>query len=599
LSHLLSREIDFLLFEVLDAEGLSAHDRYRDFTRETITDMLLATEKLADTYFAPFYRKGDEEEPRFVDGRADVIPEVKAAWAAVAEAGLHAAHHDGRWGGAQIPSLVQHACLAHLFGANISFAAFSFLTIGAANLIRSFGDPVQQATFLPPLLNGRFSGTMALSEPGQGSALADIKTTAMRSADGNYRLRGSKMFISAGDHEVTENIVHLVLAKIPGAPDGVKGISLFICPKFMVKADGSLGARNDVVLTGLLHKMGYRQIPSTVLSFGADNRCTAYLVGEANCGLDYMFQMMNEARINVALGSAVLGLQGFAASLNYARERSQGRLPSDNNPSSLQIPIVQHSDVKRMLLAQKSYAEGSLALCLYASRLVDEHKTHPDPTRAEQAGLLLDFLTPIAKSFSSEYGVRANDLAIQVFGGAGYIREFPVEQYYRDNRLNPIHEGTTGVQALDLLGRKLRARQGASFTLFLRAIDATIDAAARVPALDSKASQLRAARLLIQNVSAHLISAIATDSDLGLANATLYLDLAGRVTIAWIWLQQALAADRLSSAAALPANRRAYLQGKLQTATYYFEWELPVISHLAHLLTAQSRVCFDMQEEWF
>ena len=599
MSSLLSRELDFLLFDVLDTIALSERDRYSDFTSDTISAFLQTIEKVAATHYEPFNRKGDEEEPRFVDGKVQLVPEVTAAWAAVTETGLHAAHHDEEWGGVHMPSVLQHACLAHLFGANISFGGFSLLTIGAGNLIRNFGNAEQQALFLPPMLDGRYSGTMALTEPGQGSALADIKTIATLAADGTYRLRGNKMYISAGDHDVTENIIHLVLAKIPGAPDGVNGLSLFICPKFLVGPNNKLGPRNDVVLAGLLHKMGFRQTPSTVLNFGDNNNCTAYLVGEAHRGLNYMFQMMNEARINVALGSAALGMKGFEASLNYARQRSQGRLPSNKSPSSPQIPIIGHSDVRRMLLAQKSYAEGSLALCLYTSRLVDDQKTHPDPVQAEHAGLLLDFLTPIAKTFSAEYGCRANELAIQVLGGAGYIRDFPVEQYYRDNRLNPIHEGTTGIQALDLLGRKMRVRNGACFNAFLTALDATIDEAASLPQLAALATQLREAKQLVETVSATLSDAIAADSDLGLANASLYLDLTARVTIAWMWLHQAIAAQRLTSSEAESNHRGAYFLGKLKAAAYFFEWELPQTKHLAHLLTAQSRVCFDMRDDWF
>lgn len=596
---LLQRDLSFQLFEVLKAQRLSAHGHFADFSRETIEAVLETTAKIADGYFAPFYQQGDHDEPRFADGCATVLPAVGDAWNAVAEAGLLAAHHDHELGGMQMPQVVQSACMATLFAANVAFAAYPFLTMGAANLIRAFGSPELKALFLPPMLDGRFAGTMALTEPGQGSALADIRTLAHPTADGSFRLSGNKMFISGGDQDFTENIIHMVLARIPGSPDGVKGISLFLCPKYRLTADGKIGAFNDVALAGLLHKMGYRQTTSTVLNFGEKDDCVAFLVGQPNRGLDYMFQMMNEARINVALGAAALGLRGFEVSLEYARERPQGRLPSMRDPSSAQVPIIAHSDVRRMLLAQKSYSEGALALCLYASLLVDEHKAHSDPEARDEAGLLLDFLTPIVKTFSSEYCVRANDLAIQTLGGAGYIREYPVEQFYRDNRLNPIHEGTTGIQALDLLGRKVRMRDGAALSIFLSRLHATAVIAASKEPLRAMASSLADACAELEDITSSLLSLVGDDPDLGLANSTQYLDLASRVTVAWIWLQQAITANSLIEDPDTPAARHDHLHGKIQAATYFFEWELPQIAPLGALLRGANRTCFDMRSEWF
>lgn len=597
--NLLQADLPFLLFDVLNVERLSGRERFADFSRETIEAVLEVTVKIAEGHFAPFYQLGDREEPQFVDGHATVLPAVGEAWTAVADAGLLAAHHDHDLGGMQMPQVVQSACMATLFGANIAFAAYPFLTMGAANLVRAFGSPEQQALYLPPMLDGRFAGTMALTEPGQGSALADIRTLAHPAGDGSYRLSGNKMYISGGDQNFTENIIHMVLAKIPGSPDGVKGISLFLCPKFRLTADGGIGEPNDVALAGLLHKMGFRQTTSTVLNFGENGDCIAYLVGEANRGLEYMFQMMNEARINVALGAAALGMRGFELSLDYARERPQGRLPSARDPSSPQIPIIGHSDVRRMLLAQKSYSEGALALCLDASLLVDEHKTQADAALRKEVGLLLDFLTPIVKTFSSEYGLRANELAIQILGGAGYIREYPAEQFYRDNRLNPIHEGTTGIQALDLLGRKVQMQNGAALATFLSRLDATINTAEAIAPLRTLASALASARAEFAEVTSSLLDQIGEDPDGGLANATPYLDVACRVTVAWIWLRQAITAQTLLDDTETPAARREHLLGKIRTAIYFFEWELPQIAPLIALLKGRNRTCFDMRSEWF
>ncbi|WP_220348826.1 acyl-CoA dehydrogenase family protein [Alkalilimnicola ehrlichii] len=449
------RDLKFQLYEVLDIEALLERPRYAEHDRAVFDSVLDTAHDLAKHYFAPHNQKGDAEEPVFEDGRVRLIPETKTAWDAFADAGFLAAHHDAEDGGMQLPEVVLRACMAYFNAANVSTTAYPFLTIGAANLVKSFAAPELRERFLPPMMDGRFSGTMALTEPGQGSALGDIRTTAKPAEDGSYRLFGQKMFISGGDHELTENIVHMVLARIEGAPAGAKGISLFLVPKVLVNSDGELGARNDVALAGLLHKMGYRNTTSTVLSFGEGDGAVGYLVGKPHHGLAYMFQMMNEARIGVGLGAATLAYQSYVHALSYARERPQGRLPSSKDPLSKQVRIIQHADVRRLLLMQKAYAEGSLSLCLYATSLAEDARTAPDPEQARQAGELLDLLTPMVKSYPSRYGVIASDLAIQVLGGAGYTREYLLEQFYRDNRLNPIHEGTEGIQAIDLLGRKL------------------------------------------------------------------------------------------------------------------------------------------------
>jgi alkylation response protein AidB-like acyl-CoA dehydrogenase len=602
MSQRLRRELDFLLFDALHAERLVAGERFSEFNIETISAVVDTAQKLADTYFAPHYKKGDEHEPHFKDGKAYVLPEVKTAWNAMAEAGMLSAQHDYEWGGMQLPQVVQGACTALLFAANTAFAAYPFLTIGAANLIRSFGSDEQKAKYLPPMLDGRSAGTMALTEPAQGSALADIKTMAYPQSDGSYHLEGGKIYISGGDQDITDNIVHMVLAKIPGAPDGVKGISMFICPKFLINEDGTLGARNDVALAGLLHKMGYKQTTSTVLNFGENKNCKAWLVGEAHKGLDYMFQMMNEARIGVATGAAALGMQGYYTSLDYAKDRPQGRLPTNKDPSSPQVAIIKHADVKRMLLAQKAYSEGALLMALYAARLVDEHVSNPDPETAKQAGFALDFITPIVKTFASEYALKANDLAIQVHGGAGYIREYPVEQNYRDNRLNPIHEGTTGIQALDLLGRKLTQHKGASFKAWLHMIDLTLHfpIKANLSELAKVSAELKAARDMIEALSAELLAKRAGDIDLSFANATVYLDMAGRISLASMWLHQACTAQNLlNTETSISDERQAYLKGKVHTMHYVFEWELPQIYPQAELLKRESRVTLDMHDDWF
>ncbi|RRJ83802.1 acyl-CoA dehydrogenase [Aestuariirhabdus litorea] len=593
------RDIDFLLYELLDTEQLLSRERYQEHSREVFNATLDTARTIATKYFANHNAKGDANEPRFDGERVHMIEETQAAWDAFAEAGFLAAHADFDEGGLQMPEIILRSAMAYISAANVSSSGYPFLTIGAANLIRTFGSEEQKALYLPPMQDGRFAGTMALTEPGQGSALADITTTARPQADGSYRLYGQKMFISGGDQSLTENIVHMVLAKIEGAPAGAKGISLFICPKVLVNADGSLGARNDVALAGLLHKMGYRNTTSTVLSFGEQEGAQAWLVGEPHKGLGYMFQMMNEARIGVGMGAAILGYQGYNHSLDYARNRPQGRLPSNRDPSSKQVPIIQHADVRRMLLAQKAYCEGSLALCFYASALYEDSHTAPTAEEREQAFALLDLLTPMVKSFPSRYGLKANELAIQVLGGSGYTREYPLEQYYRDNRLNPIHEGTEAIHGLDLLGRKVPMAQMAAYRLFTETAHRDLESARAHPELAPLADAVAEGLTLLNETTATLLSRLAADPDRTLANATVYLDMFGRVLVAWIWIKQALVATGGLANSPADSDDAHFYQGKLQAARYFINWELPEIKPQAELLQRFAPEPFEMQDAWF
>lgn len=480
-----SRNLAFELYEVLDAQALTDRPRFAEHNRETFDAAIGVARGIAERYFAPHNRKGDEHEPRYVDGRAELIAEVKPAVNAFLEAGFLNANRDFDVGGMQLPSLISQACFAHFQAANAGTTAYPFLTMGAANLIESFGSEEQKRLFLQPMIEGRYFGTMALTEPHAGSSLADIRTRAEPVGDGRYHLKGNKIFISGGDHELSENIVHMVLARLPDAPAGVKGISLFIVPKYRVEPDGSLGPRNDVTLAGLFHKMGWRGTTSTALNFGDEGQCVGYLVGQPHQGLACMFQMMNEARIGVGMGAVMLGYAGYLYSLDYARQRPQGRRADNKDPHSAAVPIIEHADVRRMLLTQKAYVEGAFDLGLYAARLFDDTQTAPDQTSRAHAQELLDLLTPIVKSWPSAFCLKANELAIQILGGHGYTRDHPVEQYYRDNRLNPIHEGTEGIQSLDLLGRKLTHNGGAGLKRLIRLIGATTEQASHHPQLDA------------------------------------------------------------------------------------------------------------------
>ncbi len=581
------RDLDFLLHEWLDVCSLTSRERYAEHSRQTFDAVLDLAEQIATRDFAPHNRRSDEQEPTFDGERVVLIEEIGKALAKFADAGLVGAGMDHAVGGMQLPAVVTQAAIGWFQAANVGTSSYPFLTIAHANLLQAHGTPEQVETYVKPMVEGRFFGTMCLSEPQAGSSLADVTTKAEQQADGTYRLFGNKMWISAGDHELSENIIHLVLAKIPGSPPGAKGISLFIVPKVIVET----GERNDVVLAGLNHKMGYRGTVNTLLNFGEGKYtpggapgAVGFLVGEEHRGLTYMFHMMNEARIGVGLGATTLGYTGYLHSLDYARSRPQGRVIKD--PGTPQVPIIEHADVRRMLLAQKSYVEGALALNLYCGRLVDEERTGTDPARSH---LLLEMLTPIAKSWPSQWCLEANSLAIQVLGGYGYTREYPVEQLYRDNRLNPIHEGTHGIQALDLLGRKVVMQDGAGLALLATTIGATVDRALTEPGRASAyATALRSTVERIVEVTQKVWGA--GDVALSLANASVYLEAVGHTVVAWMWLEQLLACA---------GKEGAFYDGKRQAAQYFFQWELPKTGPQLDLLASLDRTTLDMQDRWF
>ncbi|WP_433296379.1 acyl-CoA dehydrogenase [Actinoplanes sp. CA-030573] len=572
MSRILSRrDLDFLLYEWLDVEALTARERYAEHSRETFDAFLDLSAQIAERDFAPHNRRNDLEEPTFDGAAAHVNAEVGAALKVFAESGLISATLDEELGGMQLPAVVARACFMWFQAANIATSSYPMLTIGNAHLLLAHGTPEQVETYVKPMLEGRFTGTMCLSEPQAGSSLSDVLTRAVRQEDGSYLVTGSKMWISGGDHDLSETIVHLVLARVAGAPAGVKGLSLFVVPKHHVAADGTVGERNGVHLAGLNHKMGYRGTTNAVLSF---DEATGYLVGEEGKGLAYMFHMMNEARIGVGSGAVALGYTGYLHALDYARERLQGRPVAGKDPLAPPVPIIEHPDVRRMLVASKAYVEGGLALVLFAAKLLDE----PSPENA----LLLDVLTPIVKAWPSQWCRLADDHAIQIHGGYGYTREYPVEQFYRDNRLNSIHEGTDGIQALDLLGRKVIMKDGAGLALLISRIKAAV--AGAPPELGEP---VLAAADRLAATTAKLWAG--GDPTVALANATTYLDAAGHLVIAWMWLEQ------LNAAGDKPG---AFYDGKRVTARYFVTHELPRIGPLLDLLDSRDTLLVDLQDAW-
>jgi alkylation response protein AidB-like acyl-CoA dehydrogenase len=590
------RDLDFLLYDWLRIDELPKLQKFAEHSRDTFDAVLELCEQLATRYFANHNKKSDAHEPTFDGTRVTVIPEVKEALDAVAHADLIAMTMDTDLGGAQLPTTVAQAAFAWFAAANVSTAGYLMLSMANANLLSTFGTAEQIDTFVKPMLAGRFSGTMALSETQAGSSLADITTRAEPQTDGSYRLFGSKMWISGAEHDMTDNIINLVLAKIPGGPPGTKGISLFIAPKYLVNDDGTIGERNDVALAGLNHKMGQRGITNTVLNFGdgtftPDGRAGAvgYLVGEPHRGITYMFTMMNEARLGVGMGAVALGYTGYLKSVEYARQRPQGRPIMSKDPAVQQIPIIEHADIKRMLLAQKAYVEGGMALLLYCAKLVDlQHGAQSEQER-DTATMMLDILTPVAKSWPSQWCLEANNLAIQVHGGYGYSREYDVEQHYRDNRLNPIHEGTHGIQSLDLLGRKVVHQGGANLAALGGAVAQTVASATELGGETAQSAwQLNAAWQRLVAVTATMFGS--GDIEAALANSVVYLEAFGHIVVAWIWLEQAVAAH---------GGTDDFHDGKRQAARYFFRYELPKTAPQLDLLESLDRTTLQMRDSWF
>ncbi len=611
----LRHTVDFLLYDWLKVQHLQSRARFADHSRDTFDAVLDTCERIARDKFAPFNRLVDTEEPR-VEGDQVILPQAThEAYKAYAASGMLSAAQDYDVGGMQLPYTVEAAANAFFAMASVSIGS-GLLTSGNANLLMAHGTDMQKKVFALNEFSGRFAGTMCLSEPQAGSSLSDITTRATPDGAGfesdplgpRYRLKGHKMWISSGEHELSENIIHLVLAKIPDdhgqLVPGVKGISLFIVPKKLVNTDGQLtGERNDVALAGLNHKCGWRGTTNTLLNFGegkypvrgdagrgldgAGSGAVGYLVGQPGEGLKCMFHMMNEARIGVGLAATMLGFAGYYASLDYAKHRPQGRVlgAGGKDAQAPQVRIIEHADIKRMLLAQKAYCEGALALGLYCARMVDEQHTG-NAEDADASRLLLEVLTPIVKSFPSEWCLEANSLAIQIHGGYGYTRDFPVEQYWRDNRLNMIHEGTHGIQAMDLLGRKVLMENGRGLQLLVQRMLATADRAQSEWPEESQALK-QAVQQIHQATQAAWDGAHPAQA---LANAVPYLQAFGHTVLAWIWL------DVVSTQGALDT---AVAEGRRAACRYFFRYELPKIQAWLNVVNNRDQTCADLPEDAF
>jgi alkylation response protein AidB-like acyl-CoA dehydrogenase len=530
---------------------------------------------------------------------------VEGEWIAMAE--------DPEVGGQGFPAIIRQAAFEYISGANYAMAAFGDLGHGTAKMIELFGTPEQKALFLKKVYSGEWGGTMLLTEPGAGSDVGALTTTAVKNTDGTYSISGNKVFITCGDHDLTENIIHPVLARIEGAPPGTKGISLFIVPKIWVNDDGSLGEPNDIVCSGVEEKLGLHGSPTCSMDLGSKGKCRGLLLGEENKGMMVMFHMMNEARLNV-------GAQGFSAAsaaylyaVNYARERLQGRdIEKGKDSAAPQVPIINHPDVRRMLLLMKAYVDGMRSFVYYVAYCFDKKSTAKTLQEKERYSDFTELLTPIIKAYCSERGQFVCEQAIQVHGGYGYTKEYPVEQLYRDCKITSIYEGTNGIQAMDLLGRKLGMKKGTVFLDFLNEIKAAIVNARKIPRLEGLAGQVETALNRLSEVAMHISkTAYSSDIKLAFAYAHPFMEVVGDVVMAWMLLWRATAAvprlEKLAGSADEEAilsrvaknKDAAFYAGQLKSAEFFLSAMLPVTIGKMNAIAAPTPAAIDIHEKSF
>lgn len=586
------RDLHFQLFENQNCLELTKIPYFSDHSRETFTLVLDAAEQIAEKSLYPIFKEMDRQEPQLTAGQIKIHPGMRPIIRKFGEDGWINAIFSYEEGGQQLP-WTMHMAAGFIFqAANYSASVFPFLTTGAANLIRTFGSSELKEKFIPNMYLGKWQGTMALTEPDAGSSLSDLTTTAFPTSNaGIFKIKGQKIYISAGDHDACENIIHLMLARIEGAPSGTKGISLFVVPKLRLN-----GTSNDVLTQGIYHKMGYKGAPIAHLMVGSTDDCEGYLVGEPNQGLKYMFQMMNEARLGVGMNAVAIASAAFQASLAYAKERPQGRKISEKDLNKPQVPIIEHADVKRMLLFQKSITEGALALLVFCGILSDKISRETSEEEKLQHEALLDLLTPIAKSYPSEMGVQSTSMAVQVLGGAGYTTDFPVEQYFRESRIHPIHEGTTGIHGLDLLGRKIWIRDGLGWKKLQEQIQHTLEKAKQEKELNQIRESFEFMLKKFGHAAGELLFKRNLDPEKFMADASLFLEATGILCIGWMWISQAVSAQKALSHG---ANDQDFYFGKIETANYFMEYELVKINGLIPRFHSTSYPTVAMQGDWF
>ncbi len=568
------RNLDFLLYDVHQVSQLFEYPYYQDYNEETIRMMIDGARKICDTHLFPYYSELDRHGVLFEDGKIKVHPQVKNYMEASGESGWIGATLGYDVGGMQIPILLNSAAKFLFEAANNCITGYASLTAGAARLIESFGSSELKETYIPRMISGEWGGTMALTEAQAGSSLAYITTSASPTEEGHHKIKGQKIFISGGDYEGIDNIIHLMLARIDGAPTGTKGISLFVVPKYRFDAHQAL-VPNDVTTAGIFHKMGQLAYATAHLVMGDEDDCWGYLLGEPNEGLEYMFQMMNEARLGVGTSAAATASAAYYASLEYAKERPQGRRLNEKDPTLPQTMIINHPDVRRMLFKQKAIVEGALSLIFQCSLYADQAQATEGESK-EKYELLPDLLTPIAKAYPSELGIESISAGLQCLGGYGYCTDFPLEQYHRDVRIMAIYEGTTGIQSLDLLGRKVLMKNGAAMDLYFQEVDVTIAHAGEIAPIKELSNKMQSELDNLKQVTKHLTGlAMQGDAELFLADANLFMELFSYVAVGWQWLKQGIVANRSLENDELSIEQRVFLESKIHTLKYFFSYEIP------------------------
>ena len=577
----------FQLNEVHELANLMQRPYFKEHDVESMEMFLSAVKDFSDQELYPCFREMDEKPAYYQEGKIMVHPQIGKAMQEGGEMGLIRTLFKEEDGGLQMPLMVHTAAYFIMEAANNNVPGYLGLTYGAAELIVEFGDKKLQSTYVPNMQDGKWAGTMCLTEPQAGSSLSDVVTSATPAEGGHYKIKGQKIFISGGDHEYVENVVHLVLARIEGAPAGTKGISLFVIPKKRINGAGQL-EWNDVTTAGDFQKMGQKGYCTTHIIFGEKDECQGWLVGEPNKGLKYMFQMMNGARIAVGRGAAAIAMAAYHAALNYANERPQGRKISSSgkkNVSDEQTLIINHPDVRRMLLLQKTIAEGGLSIVLQASQYYDLMISSETDEEKEKYQLLLELLTPIVKTFPSEKGIDSTSNGIQVLGGYGFCSEYILQQYFRDIRIFAIYEGTTGIQSLDLLGRKMTMANGKAATLLAQEINKTLQAASTFDELKPYAKTLGLNLKGMAEVMEFLMNfAQKGEFERFLSDANVFMDYMSTIVIGWQWLKIATMAKQLSVTGNTTNYSQQLLDSKVHAMQFYYKYEMSKTQGLAQTL---------------
>ena len=594
------RDVDFVLHEQLKVEELSKHDLFAEFNKKTVDLIVSEARNLAIKEILPTQGEGDREGAKFDNGRVTVPESFHRAWELFKEGEWLAMIEDPEWGGQGMPRSVALAASDYMNGANFAFMMYGGLTHGAGKLVETFGTDKQKELFLKKMYTGEWTGTMLLTEPEAGSDVGALNATATRNEDGTYSISGNKIFISSGEHDMAENIIHPVLARIEGAPEGTQGISLFIVPKIWVNEDGSLGEANDVVCTGIEEKMGIHGNATCSISLGSKGNCRGMLLGEENKGMRSMFLMMNEARLLVGIQGFSCASAAYMYALQYARQRVQGRhLMNMMDKSAPAVPIIQHPDVRRMLLTMKSYVEGMRSLLYYVGMCEDRIQvSDSDDDKAKYQGIV-DLLIPIAKGYVSDRAFDVCNLGVQIYGGYGYIKEYPMEQLLRDCRITPIYEGTNGIQAMDLLGRKLGLNQGKPIMDLMGEIQATIAAAKANPRVEECAGKLEAALNKLGEVALHLgKTAMSPQVMAAFAHAYPFMEVSGDVVMTWLLLWRAtIAAEKLENG--VRKKDAAFYEGQLKSAEFFANCMLPVTLGKMNAILGTSSEAVDITEDSF